>query len=169
VDISGSMRRAMEPMAVTAWTLAEAGYRIQATVAQVHYGNSAFPTLMPGARPKEVVVRSANDGTERFDLAFKALDGRLNLLHGTGARLLVVCSDTCYTYAEVIAFEKWMKRCVAAGVGVLILTYNGHGADLAGHDVPPQVQRILDPLDAVDAARAIGQAAVKALELVNAG
>jgi hypothetical protein len=62
-----------------------------------------------------------------------------------------------------------MKRCVAAGVGVLILTYNGHGADLAGHDVPPQVQRILDPLDAVDAARAIGQAAVKALELVNAG
>jgi hypothetical protein len=94
VDISGSMRSAMEPMAVTAWLLAEAGYRIQAQVAQVYYGNSAFPTLKPGQRLPKVVVRSATDGTERFDQAFKALDGKLELLQGTGARLLVICSDT---------------------------------------------------------------------------
>jgi len=169
VDISGSMRRAMEPMAVTAWVLAEAGYRIQATVAQVHYGNSAFPTLMPGTRPSEIKVRSAADGTERFNDAFRALDGKLGLLHGSGARLLVICSDTCYTYGEVQAFEKWTARCVAAGVGVIVMTYNGHGADLDAHVVPNQVQRILDPLPPVEAAKAIGAAAVKALEMASAG
>jgi hypothetical protein len=168
VDISGSMNSAMKPMATTAWVLAEAGYRINAQVAQVYYGNSAFPTLKPGQRLPKVVVRSAADGTERFNEAFKALDGKLELLNGTGARLLVICSDTVYTYAEVEALEKWLPRCIAAGVGVICMTY-GSAEHLRDHNIPKQIQIISQRLGPVEAAKAIGQAAVKALAVASAG
>ena len=93
VDISGSMGDAMEPMAVTAWAMSEAARRVQAKCAMVYYGQDVFPTLKPGQHLDQVTVYTAPDGTEKFDRAFQALDGGLSLLHGTGARLLVVVSE----------------------------------------------------------------------------
>ena len=127
VDISGSMSSAMQPMAVTAWVMSEAARRVQAKCAMVYYGQDVFPTLKPGQHLSEVTVYSAPDGTEKFHKAFKALDGGLNLLHGSGARLLVVVSDGCYTDEETVKAREWMRRCHDAGVAVLWLPFDREG------------------------------------------
>lgn len=121
VDISGSMSEAMEPMAVTAWVMSEAVRRVQGKAAMVYYGEGVFPTLKPGQHLDKVNIYTAPDGTENFDKAFKALNGALGLIHGTGARLLVVVSDGCYTSAETKAAKAWVDACSRAGVGVLWL------------------------------------------------
>lgn len=124
VDISGSMGDAMQPMATTAWVMSEAVRRVQGRAAMVYFGQDVFPTLKPGQHLSEVNVYSAPDGTEKFDKAFKALNGGLNLLSGPGARLLVVVSDGCYTDAETKAARRWVTECAAAGVGVLWLPFD---------------------------------------------
>lgn len=123
VDISGSMNAAMKPMAVTAWAMSEAARRVQGKCAMVYYGQDVFPTLKPGQHLDKVNVYTAPDGTEKFDKAFKALDGSLNLLHGTGARLLVVVSDGCYTEQETIKAKHWIKECDKQGVAVIWLPF----------------------------------------------
>lgn len=129
VDISGSMGEAMQPMATTAWVMSMAARRVQGKCAMVYYGQDVFPTLKPGQHLDKVEVYTAPDGTEKFNKAFKAIDGGLNLLSGSGARLLVVVSDGCYTPDERQAANKWMHACQRAGVGVLWLTFdNGYEA-----------------------------------------
>lgn len=129
VDISGSMGAAMEPMATTAYVMGEAARRVQAKSAMVYYGNDVFPTLRPGEHPNEVRVFTAPDGTEKFDDAFRALDGTLDLLYGSGARLLVIVSDGEYTPDETRKAKRWMRRCAEAGVAVVWLPFDaGHGA-----------------------------------------
>jgi hypothetical protein len=124
VDISGSMSRAMQPMATTAWVLSEAGRRIQAQTSMVYFGNGVFPTLKPGQHLDEVKVYTARDNTERFDKAFKALNGQMNLTRGSGARLLVIVSDGYYSYDEREAAAKAVAECEKAGVAVIWLTYD---------------------------------------------
>jgi hypothetical protein len=137
VDISGSMGSAMNPMATTAWVMSEAGRRVQADTAMVYFGSDVFPTLKKGQHLSEVRVWSAPDGTEKFDKAFKALDGELNLLYGTGARMLVVVSDGAYTSDEGASAKKWIAECHKQGVAVLWISYDySHYASryLAGTD-----------------------------------
>jgi hypothetical protein len=167
VDISGSMGSAMEPMATTAYVMSEAGRRVQARSAMVYYGNTVFPTLKPGEHLSEVQVYTAPDGTEKFDEAFRALDGSLNLLHGTGARLLVICSDGAYTYEETEAARRWMKRCETEGVAVLWLPFDhGRHADeiLKGIGTANVVRGELDP---AAAAMQIGKAAANAMTKIG--
>ena len=128
VDISGSMSSAMNPMASTAWIMSEAVRRVQGRCAMVYYGSDVFPTLKAGQRLKEVNVYSAPDGTEKFDRAFRALDGALNLLNGQGARLLVVVSDGHYTSDEMESAKAWVARCSKNGVAVLWLPIGDNGA-----------------------------------------
>lgn len=165
VDISGSMSGAMEPMAVTAWVMSEAVRRVQGRAAMVYYGTGVFPTLRPGQHLTEVNVYSAPDGTERFDKAFKAIDGSMNLLNGTGARLLVIVSDLCYTHEETKAAMRWISECSRHGVGVMVVS--PHRSADAEHLVATPglnaelVQHIASP---EDIAERIGAAAAKALE-----
>lgn len=171
VDVSGSMGSAMEPMASAAWILSEATRRVQGKCAMVYYGNAAFPVLKPGQHLEKVKVYSAPDGTERFDIAFKALDGALNLLNSTGARLLVIVSDLYYTGHEGERTQYWMRRCREAGVAVVVVPFEyednaievvkkvvGGGIEV----VPTRVTR-----DMVGAAKSIGAAAVRQLERVS--
>lgn len=161
VDISGSMGDAMLPMAVTAYVMSEAAKRVQGKCAMVYYGNSVFPTLRVGERMDDVRVFSAPDGTEKFDDAFRALDGTLNLLHGNGARLLVIVSDGQYTSQETAKAKAWMRRCAEEGVAVVWLPFDygygaadiaaTHGAVLAGKFSP------------TEAATKIGQVCAEAL------
>lgn len=123
-DISGSMGEAMSPMATTAWVMSEATKRVQGKVAMVYYGNSVFPALRAGQTLSDVITYSATDGTEKFDLAFMALNGELNLLDGNGARLLVVVSDGIYTNVESERATYWLNRCKEAGVAVLWLPFS---------------------------------------------
>ncbi len=126
VDISGSMNAAMEPMGVLAWVMSEASRRIGARCAQIYYGSGVFVTLRPGEYRDDVRVYSAPDGTERFTSAFKALDGALNLIHGSGPRLLVIASDMIYTSGEADASVEAVRRCREAGVPVVIIPFEGY-------------------------------------------
>jgi hypothetical protein len=146
VDISGSMSSAMEPMASTAWIMSEAVRRVQGKTAMVYYGSEVFPTLKSGQHLSEVKVWSAPDGTERFDEAFRALDGGLNLLNGSGARLLVVTSDGAYTSDQHEKAKSWVKRCQEAGVAVLWLPFdNGHYAKAVERLGARVLRGLLDP------------------------
>jgi hypothetical protein len=148
VDISGSMSSAMNPMASTAWIMSEAVRRVQGRCAMVYYGSDVFPTLKAGQRLKEVNVYSAPDGTEKFDKAFRALDGALNLLNGEGARLLVVVSDGHYTHDETENAKAWIARCSKNGVAVLWLPIGDNGSTakhICGTANALVVENIIDP------------------------
>jgi len=167
VDISGSMGSAMEPMAVTAWVMSEAAKRVQARAAMVYYGSDVFPTLKPGQSLDQVHVYTAPDGTEKFDKAFKAIDGALSLLHGNGARLLVVVSDGHYTYEESEKAAAWVKRCHAEGVAVLWMTFSS--GEMARTICKGTDAVILSGrMNPADAATKIGQAAAMALTKAGA-
>jgi len=168
VDISGSMSAAMEPMATTAWVMSEAVRRISGKTAMVYYGNDVFPTLKPGQHLREVNVYSANDGTEKFNEAFKALDGSMNLLQGSGARLLVVVSDGEYTSDQRPHADAWMKACHRAGVAVLWINYSRYNHYPAQYLAGTDGQLVSTSGDAVEAAKLIGEAAAKALTRVGA-
>jgi hypothetical protein len=119
VDISGSMGFAMHPMASTAWIMSEAVRRVQGKCAMVYYGESVFSTLKVGQTLSEVKVYSAEDGTEEFLEAFCALDGSLDLFHGSGAKLLVIVSDGNYTNTQVNYAREILKKCQNNNVAVL--------------------------------------------------
>ena len=163
VDISGSMASAMNPMAVTAWAMSEAGRRVQAKTAMVYYGQDVFPTLKPGQHLDKVNVYTAPDGTEKFDKAFKALDGGLDLLTGSGARLLVVVSDGCYTEVETERAKFWVRECDRAGVAVLWLPFD-RGSSYADRISAGTSTVVLSNVsDPAEAAVTIGKAAADAL------
>lgn len=131
VDISGSMDTAMKPMASTAWILSEAARRVQGRVAVVYYGSSVFSTLKPGQHLDDVQVYTAPDSTEEFDDAFLALDGGLNLIDGTGARLLVVVSDGQYRADMKPKVVPRIRQAIASGVGVLWIGAGAYGSHMA--------------------------------------
>lgn len=169
VDISGSMGSAMNPMAVTAWAMSEAGRRVQAQTAMVYYGEDVFPTLKPGQHLDKVNVYTAPDGTEKFDKAFKALDGSLNLLHGSGARLLVVVSDGCYTDTEVEKARAWVRECDKEGVAVVWLPFDPYGRTGYAQRIANGTSTVIlgDVKDPAEAAVTIGQAAADALSKIG--
>lgn len=165
VDISGSMGSAMQPMATTAWVMAEAVNRIQGECAMVYFGNDVFPTLKAGQRLKEVSIYSAPDGTEKFGKAFSALDGALNLIHGNGARLLVVVSDGEYTSDESRKAHEVVAKCKEAGVAILWLPFdNGSGASRLAGDHAEVVKGIANP---AEAAETIGRAAERVMTRIG--
>jgi len=168
VDISGSMGDAMNPMAVTAWVMSEAVRRIQGKAAMVYYGNDVFATLKPGQHLREVNVYTASDGTEKFDAAFKALDGSMNLLQGSGARLLVVVSDGDYVTEESQAARKWVQECERAGVGVLWITFRGSDSLPQKYLAGTSGQVVMSDGVASKVAKTIGEAAARALTKVGA-
>lgn len=168
VDISGSMRSAMQPMATTAWVMSEAVKRVQGKTAMVYYGNDVFPTLKPGQSLDKVRVFDANDGTEKFNDAFKALDGGLNLLSGNGVRMLVVVSDGEYTGSETRQAKKWINRCHAEGVAVLWLTFDGNGRTASQIISGTNAVVVSTRLSPEQVATEIGRACATALENATA-
>lgn len=165
VDISGSMGSAMQAMASTAWIMGEAVNRIQGDCSMVYFGNDVFPTLKAGQRLKDVSVYTASDNTEKFGKAFSALDGALNLLHGNGARLLVVVSDGQYTPEETIKAKKIVEKCKEAGVAILWLPFdNGHSADLIGGGSVEIVKEISNP---AEASETIGRACERVMTRIG--
>jgi hypothetical protein len=163
VDISGSMGSAMEPMATTAWVLSEAGRRVQARTSMVYFGSDVFTTLKAGQHLEEVLTYSANDYTEKFDKAFQATDGMLNLLNGSGARLLVVVSDGHYTPEETKKAREWIAECKRSGVAVLWIGYDKSvgGAEFIIKGTDAELVSVSN--DVAEASRAIGEMASRVL------
>lgn len=165
VDISGSMGSAMKPMATTAWVMANAVKRIQGRCAMVYFGNDVFPTLKVGQKLPQVSVYSAEDGTEKFEKGFKALDGALNLLHGRGAKLLVIVSDGQYTPNETEKAKEIVRRCEQAGVAILWLPFDaGRTAQEIGGTYAEIVTGISEP---ALASEIIGKAGAKVLTKIG--
>lgn len=166
VDISGSMSSAMEPMGVTAWVFSEAVRRIQAEAAMIYYGGAVFPVLKKGQHLDKIRIYTAPDGTEEFDDAFQALDGELNLLHGSGARLLVIVSDCQYREDQEPLLRKWLNRCTEAGVGVIILSF--HRSHLAKDYTDITGVKVIGGFtDPTEVATQIGALAAEALEIAG--
>lgn len=161
-DISGSMDGTMAPMASAVWIMNEAGRRIRATTAAVYYGGAVFPVLHPGQVLKEVNQYSASDSTEEFDLAFKAMDGALNLLNGNGARLLIICSDGNYRGDIIPKCKKWLQRCRQQGVAVVWLGLSSGRAKEMCEESGAHYVELFDG-DIVGAANVIGKACEQAL------
>jgi hypothetical protein len=133
----------------------------------VYYGTGVFPTLKPGQRLREVNIYSASDNTENFEDAFAAIDGSLNLLYGSGARLLVIVSDGQYRTNQLLAAKKAVEDCKRNGVGVLWLNFSSN--DYYIKDLLQNNGEIVsvDTSDPTKATIAIGQAATKALMAVS--
>lgn len=165
VDISGSMNPAMQPMASTAWIMSEAVRRVQGKVSMVYFGSAVFPTLRVGERLDEVRVYSAVDNTEEFDRGFKALNGSLTLLNGTGARLLVVVSDANYRQAEYEKARRWIQECSKAGVGVVFIPIH---ADYHARRLCQGTDAVVlsDSIEPSKVSTEIGKAAGQALQKV---
>lgn len=170
VDISGSMSWAMEPMGATAWILSEAVRRVQGRSSMVYYGEGVFATLKPGQHLDKVTIYSAPDGTEKFDKAFKTLNGGMNLFSGSGARMVVVISDGCYTYQETERARHWVAQCGLNGVGVLWLSM-GTAREASRIVSGTSAQLVEMPMgtETPAIAKHIGEAAARALSSVGRG
>lgn len=168
VDISGSMRQAMEPMAVTAWVMSEAVRRVQGKCAMAYYGNDVFSTLRPHERLSEVRVWSATDGEEKFEKAFRALDGALDLNFGSGARLLVVVSDGYYKGAEVEATHRLLHEADKNGVAILWLDFmNGQWSERFLRGTNGRIGRLALDMSSADISSLVGKTASEVLERVG--
>jgi hypothetical protein len=125
-DISGSMGSAMEPLASSQWVLSTAGNHIDAQVATVHFGEGIHGIAPAGVREKDVRLFAAHDGTEDFKYAALAIDRELNLLDGTGARLLFVASDGVYVDGYHMEYAQTFNRLAQRkGVAVIYLNFTG--------------------------------------------
>jgi hypothetical protein len=144
----------------------EAVRRVQGKVSMVYFGSAVFPTLRVGERLDEVRVYSAVDRTEEFDRGFKALNGSLTLLNGTGARLLVVVSDANYRQAEYEKARRWIQECSKAGVGVVFIPIH---ADYHARRLCQGTDAVVlsDSIEPSKVSTEIGKAAGQALQKVS--
>jgi hypothetical protein len=133
----------------------------------VYYGSDVFATLKPGQHLDKVRVYSAPDGTEKFDEGFQALDGSLNLLNGTGARLLVIVSDGAYTAKQSEATKKWLKRCQQAGVAVLWIGAGKYGSNGRFYTRDNGAKFVLMGKSVTAVANEIGKACADALTAIG--
>jgi len=169
VDISGSMKAAMTPMAITAWVMSEAVRRVQGKCAMVYCGQDVFPTLKPGQRLTEVKTYTAPDSTEEFDKAFKAIDGAMNLTHADGAKLLVIVSDGHYRTDQKDHARKLLREADKNGVAILWLTFDGKVSEPRDllHGTSGRVVDLKSTESPTNASAIIGEAAVKALSAIG--
>lgn len=169
VDISGSMRPAMTPMAITAWVMSEAVHRVQGKSAMVYYGQDVFAPLKPGQRLTKVNTFTAPDSTEEFERGFKALDGGLGLTHADGAKLLVIVSDGHYREDQKTKARKLLKEADRNGVAILWLTFDGKVGEptelLKG--TAGKVVSLASNESPTRASQIIGETAAKALSAIG--
>lgn len=131
VDISGSMSRVMKEMGSISWVLPEAVNRVDGEFAMVYFGSGVFSPSREHS-PKTVKVFSASDGTEEFESGMLALQGKLELFGGSGARILVVVSDLIHRYDQLEAEKHWFSRLIDDGVTVLVVSPRDNTKALPG-------------------------------------
>jgi hypothetical protein len=125
-DISGSMGAAMEPLSSAQWVLSNAGAHIDAKVAAAHFGDDVQAVTPRGVREKDVRLFYPGGGSEDIKGALLALDRELNLLDGTGARLLFIASDAHYVLAHQMDYaQRFMPLAKRKGVAVIYLNFTG--------------------------------------------
>lgn len=151
-DISGSMRAAEEPLAVARWVLADALHQINGEVATVLFGNTATGVQAPRERVTDIEAFDHNGASEDYVGGFSMLDSALNLIDGSGARLLVIITDGHFVRQDAVEYaEVTMDMCKRAGVAVIWLSISNYFAreDAYGHGTIVDVHR-KSPIEVAD-------------------
>lgn len=162
-DVSGSMGNAAGPMATCGFVLAHATERIGGKFASVTFGSTARVVVRPHERVREVRGFHAMDGVESFELGFKVLDGLLELLDSTGARLLVIASDMFFVRpSEAAYWSEASRMCSAAGVSVMHLDFTGI-LEVPGSSLGSKSAEVVDVqgMPPVEVARLVGARAAR--------
>lgn len=158
-DISGSMRAAEEPLAVARWVLADALDQVNGEVATVLFGNEAHGVQAPRERVTDIEAFDHNGGSEDYVGGFSMIDGALNLIDGTGARLLVVITDGHFVRSDAVKYaEVTMDMCKRAGVAVIWMDMGGYFARPDGYGHGTVVSA--EGKSAIQIADMLGQAVV---------
>jgi hypothetical protein len=164
VDISGSMGSAMKPLASTQWVVSTAGAHIDAKVSSVHFGEHVYGVTPAGVREKEVRTFYPGDGSEAFRDAALALDKELNLLDGSGARLLFIASDGVFVVpSEQVYARTFMALAARKGVAVIFLDFTG-SMSYGSYGAPVVKCEGLSP---VDVAKVVGKAATDHMRKID--
>lgn len=167
-DISGSMKWAEKTVAQFAYVWTHAGQRVGARTAAVTFGDRVERVAAPGETMSELIVRTANGGSEKMDKALAALDGVLQLsVHNNAAKLLVVVSD------GMLVIEREMERVVnrlddmrEAGTAVLWVSNNKLSNNIRKHAT---VVRINSYSSTGNAFKEIQEASITALDAITKG
>jgi hypothetical protein len=128
-DVSGSQSWATQFSSRAAWIIARAASEVNGKVAAATFGEEVLITLRPGERPETRVEVQANGMTEMFDHAMGAIDTLLNLLNGSGTRILFVATDGEMVENQGTEMRKtaaWVTRLTKAGVVVVWITPDPH-------------------------------------------
>ena len=148
MDISGSMRAAAHPLASTSFVIANAVERLGGKFAVVAFGSGATGLVAPGQRLQHKPFISPHDGTEAFREGFNALDAKLDLVNGEGAKILVMLSDGVFVssrdaeYADQIIGNVLPKNgaiTVHIDVDGNSARYDGHGYNVRHNNPDPIV------------------------------
>ena len=119
-DVSGSMGASEEPLGVLSYVVANAANKVDANYCSVLFGSRAEGMVKPGQKVDNVTTASAVDGTEMIAPALKTLDHELNLLDGSGARILFIFTDAHLVQTDQAAYCKvWMRLAKQRGVSVI--------------------------------------------------
>jgi hypothetical protein len=162
LDVSGSMRRVAKSTMELGWAFAHAGFRIQATTAMVSYGDEVTPLVYPHERPESIPSVEVWGSGESFKLGFDAINSQLDLLGGTGPRLLVIVSDGHYVWIRDEEYNsRIMPQLVRDGVHVLRLS-PGRFSD--HRNLPSAVEQVIIDGSFEQMVHTAGRAAVKLLE-----
>ena len=122
-DVSGSMGWAEQLSAKLAWIVQHAVSTINGRVASLAFGEGATVVLRPGEKLHHAQVVSANNGGEEFDMGAGTMDVMLNLVHGTGTRMLFVITDGYFVFENMM--EKaaaWIDLLTSKGVHIVWIT-----------------------------------------------
>lgn len=124
-DISGSMGWAEDVLASMAWSFAHATTYVKGRSASVLFGGKVHALIHPGRVPAKVRTFECPDGSEDFTGAFAALDGALDMVRGSGVRLLTVISDGHYKGDQTRGCQEAVTRFVRSGGHVLWIGQSG--------------------------------------------
>jgi hypothetical protein len=119
-DVSGSMGFAMEPLAVTNYVLANAAHKVDAEFCAATFGSLAKGLVKSGQKVPDVRTIRACAGTENIAPALQAVDAELDLLDGTGTRVLFILTDAELVEPRQRDYTRtFMRLCKARGVTVV--------------------------------------------------
>jgi hypothetical protein len=119
-DVSGSMGASEEPLGVLSYVVANAASKVDAQFCSVLFGSRAEGMVKPGQKVDQVVTASAVDGTEMIAPALKTLDHELDLLDGSGARVLIIMTDAHLVQKDQADYTRtWMRLAKQRGLTVI--------------------------------------------------
>lgn len=122
-DVSSSQGWAEKISAELSWILSSAVSKIGGRVACVSFGMGVTITQRPGELAKNAQVVRADNGGELFDMGAGTLDYMLNLVNGSGTRMLFVLTDGRFGVDDQLKrAAKWVKTLTDRGVYVVWVT-----------------------------------------------